>query len=1106
MKKILIFILFFALFWWINQSFSATLTTIYWWWQNTWISCPSWTVPKNSDTFKNLWNTTVNSVTQLETHTDCLSHTYYSNWDYTLNTSKNSNTMCYWEDMVIWLSWTKIKCRKYDDIKPQSLSITYTDWWTNSPISITVEAKDRGGSKLKSMILKESNNWWSDWTELETWDNLSYNNNTLVTKTKNSSNTEGDTYIYKLITKDYAWNTTSITNTNEIKIDNTPPTLSATNSSNDWKSSPIDIILHVSNWWSWSPLVYSKYIWDNFNTANCENSWTPFNDNDLITQSTNADHTLYLCTEDEAWNKVTWNWKYKLDTIPPDAPTITADDRNTDEWKNDKTTVLTTTSTSSGPSPLTNYYCMNNDNSLCSPFLITEPSTSNLADWFYYYKAKTCSAAWLCSPSSTFIIKIDTVEPDLTDIFNTWNWNWVFKFWLEDEDYFKAINSKTIAFKIKLQTHAPIEEITTKLEKNNDKNNFNNLIFNQWNSFEITWNNFSTVDTDLNINNFRDYQFNVIKICDEATNCVDIISPEWRYHFNVYANVVDSWKSIISNTSNFTIWNIADWSAESLIIKLKDKYWNEVVKVKDKNWNTIRNVNLNINYDNTLHRNQYTNSGNDTAVFADNITPEIEIEIGKTWTIYNKANWEYYINFKIYSPTENNYTPAKWKFEITSITWEISDTWNAEVNWTHLTNLNTSIDFNFKPLYTTQFSWEQFDNWLIEWVTQTGWLINISKATWWKNITANSWNIKLEKRWLDNTIDDDAFNWKANINNTTYFDFYNNWLKEFLWNLNTWDKNFTSLFTLNPSSPTILYIKKIYLISYINYIIDWKDILYMWDILWWDKWQINAGLKIYWISNISDDKIRDITNNQEVNDIHNINWKIYKASLRKDIRSNAYTVIKNIKIDNTNNNWDPIDIWTKYIYYNFSDWHEGWRLDLNLDTIKNKNITYIIKWWNLYLNWWNSDIIETELPWIIVLKDENWYWWKLYIDPEISRINAAIYVDKSILSYNESYWELSPNNGWTYNTLKKQLYIHGSVFSENTIWGSRLANPVCPFYLGYNNNICELWLDEAQKYDLNYLRRWIMLDDWITESTEKYPVIIKYNTKMQLNPPALFSN
>ena len=325
---------------------------------------------------------------------------------------------------------------------------------------------------------------------------------------------------------------------------------------------------------------------------------------------------------------------------------------------------------------------------------------------------------------------------------------------------------------------------------------------------------------------------------------------------------------------------------------------------------------------------------------------------------------------------------------------------------------------------------------------------------------------------------------------------------------------FYTQFNMNPHNPPAGLsndINKLYVNSYLRYTINANVITYIWDILWW-KDTNNAWLKIYWTSNIDSSKQRDITTDQD-KDINNIEWNIDKAILRKNIRSNVSDIINNIAIDNDTNveYTDRKLIWDKYIYFDLSNDTDK-IINLNVSNLEESK-TIIIKWWNLYLTCDTSPVkcwtSWDNLPGIIVLKDENWNWWKLYIDPEISKIDAIIYLDKSILSYNDpnnwGFWEISPNNWGTSNVLNKQLYIHGSLFSENTIWWSYLADPICPYYLGYTNNICEL--DESQKYDLNYLRRWFEdPDDLIDDSLWEYPIIIEYNPQLQINPPEIFNN
>jgi hypothetical protein len=54
----------------------------------------------------------------------------------------------------------------------------------------------------------------------------------------------------------------------------------------------------------------------------------------------------------------------------------------------------------------------------------------------------------------------------------------------------------------------------------------------------------------------------------------------------------------------------------------------------------------------------------------------------------------------------------------------------------------------------------------------------------------------------------------------------------------------------------------------------------------------------------------------------------------------------------------------------------------------------------------------------------------IYIDPDVTDIHAIIYASKSI----ESYVNNIPADGTTPdNELVNQLYVYGSLFSENTL-------------------------------------------------------------------------
>jgi len=65
---------------------------------------------------------------------------------------------------------------------------------------------------------------------------------------------------------------------------------------------------------------------------------------------------------------------------------------------------------------------------------------------------------------------------------------------------------------------------------------------------------------------------------------------------------------------------------------------------------------------------------------------------------------------------------------------------------------------------------------------------------------------------------------------------------------------------------------------------------------------------------------------------------------------------------------------------------------------------------------------------IIILKDENGNGGNLYIDPNVTNIIGSYIIDGSVISYNGN--EIGVGD---ISTLKNQLYVYGSIVSENTI-------------------------------------------------------------------------
>jgi len=222
------------------------------------------------------------------------------------------------------------------------------------------------------------------------------------------------------------------------------------------------------------------------------------------------------------------------------------------------------------------------------------------------------------------------------------------------------------------------------------------------------------------------------------------------------------------------------------------------------------------------------------------------------------------------------------------------------------------------------------------------------------------------------------------------------------------------------------------------------------------------------------------------------------------------------------------------------------------------NKTIVVVGWNIYIKDSLYYINDTDMLWLIALKDEQWRGGNIYIDPEVTNIVGTIYAGWSLISYDgvaELSWNVRQDQ------LKNQLHIFGSVFSENTTWGSVRTTGLdanneplytCPY------NISEpCTKDIAQRYDLNYLRRYqlyavedgantfyIPVNDgkvsgnkkcnndndplkytcadggtdfeWeidfiyndaagLTNLNVKYPVFIEYNPQLNITPPPLFS-
>lgn len=237
MKKLILFLVFILFIINFDNTYSA--------WYGSHLVSISWNTWCDQD-----WDTTWLSPTFSNSP---------SAWSYTYDSRQN------------WLSWTSMYCEYWDWSVPESLSVTYTAWWTNSAKTITLQAKDRWWSKLKKMILQESTNWWA-WTEVANWDNLNFQD-TVVTKTRTKNLSNWNSFKYKLIAYDYAGNYSEIINNNIIWFDNTDPTTSDIINISPTEATPLlandnkTFSFQVSENWG-SPIKYIGVFFENYNTEN----------------------------------------------------------------------------------------------------------------------------------------------------------------------------------------------------------------------------------------------------------------------------------------------------------------------------------------------------------------------------------------------------------------------------------------------------------------------------------------------------------------------------------------------------------------------------------------------------------------------------------------------------------------------------------------------------------------------------------------------------------------------------------------------------------------------------------------------------------------------
>ncbi len=1066
-------------------------------WGSTWLPTYSWWWP--------------NRGTRCDTDGDGVGWGHPTLWHRAVANNNSSSTLNPETDAEFPIAQSgSMRCLYWDASAPQNISVSNISGWTNdSSVTITTTSNDRWWSTLKRILLQESTNNGA-WHTARDWNNLSVPNNIALTRTWDRSLVNGNSYRYRTIAYDYANNSTTVSGASEFRFDSILPTGTPVYRNAD--SSP-----YLVGSWTNQSVEVGVTCWDSLSGCDMVNrpGWSILGSTYSRTYSSNNIGINWnLQIADIVWNVADIPyWAIRIDKTTPLPPVLTANDRWDDEWSNDRNTNITALKDVVWQvSPRTNYYCLDSSSPYnCIPSSTTRPATNNLPDGVHHFRARTCTEAGNCSTTAIFVLKIDTVVPSLlSDIQNN------------NPSNMLAIDNYTYNFNVVENGGSPIVRVDYRYEDANSTA-LSGVIVDTAAPWGQSW-DIRRVDNQRWANGGRQYTFRVTRICDEAGNCA---SGNRNYNHNVFSNTLNITASKISD--ELSSWILADGQRKDIDINLQDQYGNAIIRASGIG----RTIDFNLNINNDLRLDQYGNTWIDSALFITSTSNAIPIWPWVDITQINKfsSTWDYEFPFYIFAPSIDGEPLVPWSANINSISYNINRT-VAISAWDNPTNVGvsgTNILIRAQALYTGIFSWDAANQWFIEWqnqsenlvITDRSWLISVTspslRSEFWDTVLwVNDENLRYNYFWNGNPIVEwTQASWSSTSEIST----------------SLWNQSFNSLISqeLVVDRETLSY-----LASIIKYSIGWKTVVYPSGIIWKDTYHgasqsnnsYQSWLKVIGVVNSLDNE--QVVTDQFQDDIRIIG-NLSKASIRKDIEKKAYEVIRYVDPKTVGlTTISSMDIWgAKWSASKFDVWNNtsaGTALYGDtvlyfkapaggIVTIQNTgNIegikTIIVEDGDVFID---ENIRNTDndgILWIIALNGN------ILIDTDVTDIHAIIYTNRSILSSSNGTDILDGTTDAS--VLANQLYIYGSVFSENTIGWSKKTPLQCPFYL---ESIACSNQHLAQSYDLNYLRRFYVYDsdnDGVADTTsgsrssslaspQDYPMIIEYNPQVQVTPPAFFN-
>ena len=548
--------------------------------------------------------------------------------------------------------------------------------------------------------------------------------------------------------------------------------------------------------------------------------------------------------------------------------------------------------------------------------------------------------------------------------------------------------------------------------------------------------------------------------------------------FNIYPTdewlfEQDKWVWNIDNSkkSFYTFKVSSQWDKYA---NMEDNYLYTVENLSDKFWNIIYDKKINyVKHDTTsttwlkkIYINESKKSWWDALDIYD-VSDLTNEDWNFSFNLRSYTPWEYsqYFESELYK-WDDSYIPTGQRLPFfLNINWSPNNQFKKPIL---IDEIKTStLETSSGALCKADTNW----TWIPDVKSLLKYKIDLKNEWSVKNISDASLNINVDSiksvtdwhKWLDNKLKE--------ISNT-FTDDTDNSCVWFKWQISA-TENILQSPVINTDNLEISYRLKWNgnnqkLITYIleNSEILWCDVPTLWvKVEWtlqWDwKWELT-----WQETNFSD---------------------ISMSEMRWTIRKNAFELIRNM-----NGKWEwQILNGIRYVEWNVTIWWE----------IKWYE-TLIVKNWNVFID---SDLnLKLDKFWIIVLKDnynvntDYKISWNVYIKNNVEKINAVVYADWTFKSAKDFKW-----TSYEDAELSKKLVLNWTLFTRNTIWW---ATELIVEWLWWDYLLPGWkWIKDyelAANYDLNFVRK-AQFCEW---DPEAYAFLVRYNAKIQTNPPKWFSS